>query len=261
MPYPNLPGKHAYDAFFSPADFQSYIKEQGRWEEFDFPTAAVFVYSPQLMRRIEERERPQRKRRMSSAELFLVARGAQTLLVGGSLGIGSVMATMLMEGLIAAGVSRFLSIGAAGGLQKDLAIGELVVCDRAIRDEGVSHHYVAPGKYAYPSAGLTELLKAALSGLGSTFRTGTTWTTDAPYRETVEELRHYQSEGVLTVEMEAAALAAVAEHREVEFASALTVSDSLAGLVWSPHFWADETNHGLDRLYEAAVAALTAGGR
>ena len=33
-----------------------------------------------------------------------------------------------------------------------------------------------------------------------------TWTTDAPYRETVEEITRYRGEGILTVEMEAAAL-------------------------------------------------------
>ena len=32
---------------------------------------------------------------------------------------------------------------------------------------------------------------------------GTSWTIDAPYRETVAEAKKYQKEGVTTVEMEA----------------------------------------------------------
>jgi uridine phosphorylase len=49
---------------------------------------------------------------------------------------------------------------------------------------------------------------------------------DAPYRETVEEVRYYQGEGVLTAEMEAAALFAVAKARGVELACAFVISDS-----------------------------------
>jgi uridine phosphorylase len=130
-----------------------------------------------------------------------------------------------------------------------------VLCERAIRDEGVSHHYLPPDKYVHPSPELSAELGAALGALAD-FRRGSTWTIDAPYRETVEELRRYRSEGVLTVEMEAAALAAVAQYRSVEFAAAFTVSDSLADLVWDPQFHHPETVRGLDRLYEAAAAAI-----
>ena len=69
---------------------------------------------------------------------------------------------------------------------------------------------------------------------------------------------------MLTVEMEAAALAAVAlaavaEVRGVEFAAAFTVSDSLAGATWSPHFADPIVASGLNLLAEAAVRALRAG--
>lgn len=256
MPFPNLAGKHAHEAFFDPRDIIDYARTHGMWEDFPLPDGVIFTYSPRLLDRVLSRERAERRGRLAG-ELYLVTREGGMVGLCGRFGIGSAIATTLMEELVAVGLQRFVSIGLAGGLQKDLAIGDLVLCERAIRDEGVSHHYLAPAKYAYPSAALSERLGRALAASGAGFRVGTSWTIDAPYRETVEELRQYRAEGVQTVEMEAAGLAAVAEHRGVEFATAFTISDSLADLVWNPQFWAPETERGLDMLYEAAVAALT----
>ena len=52
---------------------------------------------------------------------------------------------------MALGCRCFVSIGTAGSLQPDLAVGQLVVCERAVRDEGTSHHYVPAGEYAEAS--------------------------------------------------------------------------------------------------------------
>jgi hypothetical protein len=78
-------------------------------------------------------------------------------------------------------------------------------------------------------------------------------------RETVAEARHYQAEGVLCVEMEAAALFAVAQMRGLALASAFVISDSLAEEAWSPRFRDPAVQGGLVRLYQAAVAVLAAG--
>jgi uridine phosphorylase len=74
----------------------------------------------------------------------------------------------------------------------------------------------------------------------------------------VAEARHYQAEGVLCVEMEAAALFAVAEVRGLRMASAFVISDSLADLVWNPQFHTQQVEDGLITFYQAAVAALQA---
>jgi uridine phosphorylase len=129
-----------------------------------------------------------------------------------------------------------------------------------VRDEGVSHHYLPPGRLAVAPAGMTAALGAAMRQAGQRFRTGTSWTIDTPYRETIDEVRHYQAEGVLCVEMEAAALFAVAKVRGLQLASAFVISDSLAELTWSSHFGSPEVASGLIELYQAAVAALMARG-
>ena len=174
----------------------------------------------------------------------------------GGFGIGSPVASAILEELIAYGVAEFISVGTSGTLQKNIQVGDLVVCDRAIRDEGTSHHYLPIEKFAYPSKTLTRRLQNALEANGKTFHTGASWTIDAPYRETVAEARHYQSEGVMVVEMEAAALFSVAQYRSVEIAAVFTVSDSLADLKWHPEFHSAKTKDGLEAIYKAAVAAF-----
>jgi len=106
---------------------------------------------------------------------------------------------------------------------------------------------------------ITAELEAELQTRQIDYRRGSAWTIDAPYRETVAEARHYQQQGVLCVEMEAAALFAVAEYRKVAVAAAFVMSDSLADLVWDPQFHSDATITALLDLYEAtkAVAAAT----
>jgi uridine phosphorylase len=66
-------------------------------------------------------------------------------------------------------------------------------------------------------------------------------------------MRQLQDKGVLTVEMEAAALFAVAQYRRVDLALAFVISDSLADLVWEPQFHADRTRDALDQPFAAAV--------
>jgi len=68
-----------------------------------------------------------------------------------------------------------------------------VLCEAAVRDEGVSHHYLPAGRLATAPAEMTAVLGAALRESALAFRTGVSWTIDTPYRETVAEARHYQA--------------------------------------------------------------------
>src|SRR5439155_23496889 len=125
-----------------------------------------------------------------------------------------------------------------------------------VRDEGVSHHYLSPTVEVAASTALADAVADELLERKATFHRGPTWTIDAPYRETVGEARHYRDAGVLTVEMEAAALFAVAAVREVQAAAVFVASDTLADLTWVPHFDAPEVEVGLDLAFDAALAAL-----
>jgi uridine phosphorylase len=219
------------------------------------PDGVIFCFQNSLLGHIE-RHYEVEPVSLFAGKFYLLPGYDRRVAVSGGFGIGAPAVTTILENLIARGVGRFISVGTAGALAKGLQIGDVVVCERAIRDEGVSHHYLPPARYAHSSPNLTRQLDQALRQAGHAPTRGASWTIDTPYRETVEEARHYQAEGVLCVEMEAAALFAVAEHRGVEMASAFVMSDSLADLVWNPQFHAGETEESLNRLFAGAVAAL-----
>jgi uridine phosphorylase len=171
-------------------------------------------------------------------------------------GFGAPTAVMTLEELIAFGIKKFLSLGAAGGLQQNMNIGDIVICDRAIRDEGTSHHYVPVEKYAFPCAELTESLCTAFERKGIQYSKGTSWTTDAPYRETIEELRQYCSDGVATVEMEASALFAVGAYRGVSVSAIFAISDILSEEDWNQGYHSEEKLQALKQIFEVALEAI-----
>jgi uridine phosphorylase len=257
MAFPNFEGKHAHDAFFTARDMLEHRRAEGRFPEFQIPEAVIFCYQSSLHKHVLEQHET-RQVDLFGGEFHLLVDTGSRVGFCAKFGIGAPVVTALLEEMVALGVQRFMSIGTAGALAKGLAVGDLVVCDRAIRDEGVSHHYLPPAKYAVADPELTQRLERALAEAGLAARRGTSWTIDAPYRETVAEARHYQSEGVLTVEMEAAALFAVAERLKVPLASAFTISDLLADLEWAPHFSSASTHEGLEKLHQAALRALLA---
>jgi uridine phosphorylase len=257
--YPNFAGKHAEEAMFTPADFTAYLRRAGALDSYQPPAGAVLCYQRSLYNYVLQAEglkSPERRGTLHGL-LLLPSTGGRVGLLG-QFGIGAPAAAAALEELAAMGTAAFVSIGTAGSLQRDLNIGDLVLCEAAIRDEGVSHHYLPPAKLATAEAAMTAALGAALSQAGAPFRVGTSWTIDTPYRETVAEARHYQAEGVLCVEMEAAALFAVAEVRGLRVSSAFAISDSLADLVWNPQFHGPPVEAGLITLYQAAISALQA---
>ncbi len=257
--YPNFAGKHAEEAIFGPADFVAYLGRTGGLEGYQAPAGVVLCYQRSLYRHVLRAEglEPAGWRGARHGMLPLPSTGGRVGLLG-QFGIGAPAAAAAVEDLAAMGTPAFVSVGTAGSLQRDLSVGDLVVCQAAIRDEGVSHHYLPAARLAMAPAAIQAALAAALRQAGVGYRAGTSWTIDAPYRETVAEARRYQAEGVLCVEMEAAALFAVAQVRGLQVAAAFAISDSLADLAWDPQFHGPQVEAGLVLLYEAALTALLA---
>ena len=255
MTFPNFIGKHSEDSILSPEEFQRYLKRTGGYPEQSAPQGVMLCYDDRLMRHILDNQATTRYR-LTAGEVYLLDDTAGRIAVVGRFGVGAPAAVIVLEELAMAGVKRFMSIGTAGTLQKQIKVGDLVVCDRAIRDEGTSHHYLKHSKYAHASKKMTARIIASLKKRRRKYVVGTSWTIDAPFRETVMEARHYQQEGVATVEMEASALFAVAEYRGLEMGSILAVSDSLAELEWQPKFHLQKTGKALEVLYRVALDVL-----
>jgi uridine phosphorylase len=86
-----------------------------------------------------------------------------------------------------------------------------MVIERALRDEGTSYHYLPPARWSNLRPDLRERLATLQIPDGPPVVHGSTWTTDAPFRETAPDITRHRSAGVLAVEMEAAALYAFAQ--------------------------------------------------
>ena len=256
MPIPNCPDKHKSRPIVTPQENVAYFRQQGFIPDFPIPESVIFCYEGNLLERITTVESVEQVHGLGGG-FYLLTETNNRVAVSGNNGIGAPGVSMLLEIYIELGVKRFINVGIAGGLQKTSHIGDVVVCTSAIRDEGVSYHYLEdPLAPALPSKNLTDAFKKNLERDGLHYTAGPTWTIDAFFRETIAEIQHYQQEGVVTVEMEAAALFAISTLRGVDMASGFVISDLIAELVWHPQILAQETHERLFRLYQAARATL-----
>ena len=126
-------------------------------------------------------------------------------------------ATLMAEELFASGCQLLISITSAGQI---LPIGQppyVILIDKALRDEGTSYHYLPPAPYSCLDPVLREMVSTHWGdhGLFSLY-VGASWTTDAPFRETEALIAQRRAEGILAVEMEAAALYAPSQARQYQ---------------------------------------------
>jgi uridine phosphorylase len=120
--------------------------------------------------------------------------------------VGAPFAVLVAEELFASGCRLLISLTSAGQITPAGPTPYFVIIDRALRDEGTSYHYAAPAEYAEADPRLVAMAAEALQRKGLHAVVGSSWTTDAPFRETAEAIEAARAKGVLAVEMEAAAL-------------------------------------------------------
>jgi len=146
--------------------------------------------------------------------------------------VGAPNAAGMLEEVIARGCNKFIACGGAGVLNKDIAVGHLIIPTSAVRDEGTSYHYLPPSREVGANAHAVRTIQNVLEKHGVKYLTGKTWTTDALFRETREKVALRKSEGCVTVEMECAAFLAVSKFRNVIFGQILYGGDDVSGIEW-----------------------------
>ncbi len=142
--------------------------------------------------------------------------------------VGAPFAILVAEQLIAYGCRHIIGYSSSGAVADWLRLPCLVVPDRALRDEGTSYHYLPPTKWVESRGNLGAILLRRSAECGLPVHSGPTWTTDAPYRETQTQIERHRADGILTVEMEAAALMSLAHVSGAEIASLLHVTNTFA---------------------------------
>lgn len=137
----------------------------------------------------------------------------------------------------AMGITKAMFCGGGGVLDRNIEVGQILVVDGAIRDEGFSCQYIAPSRVIYADKDTNEKIIRYLKKNDIPFLQGLTWTTDAIFRETPDRIALRKAEGAKIVEMEQAGCIAVAQFRHFSYGALIYGGDDLSGEEWSNRGW------------------------
>jgi uridine phosphorylase len=142
--------------------------------------------------------------------------------------VGAPYAVLVAEEMFASGCTLLLSITSAGKVRPQFGAPRYLVLSRALRDEGTSDRYLPSGGYANLDGGLLATLRVHLAESPVLLGIGTSWTTDAPFRETASAINRAMDRGAACVEMEAAALYAFAHARQRDVVCVAHLTNTMA---------------------------------
>ncbi|MBP3464205.1 MAG: nucleoside phosphorylase [Clostridia bacterium] len=126
--------------------------------------------------------------------------------------------------------NKFIVFGGAGCLNKEIAHGKIMVPTYAYRDEGTSYHYAKPSDYIEMKN--HHIVSKFMENQKLPFVEGKTWTTDAFYRETLNNIEKRKNDGCISVEMECSAMQAACDFRNLQLYYFLTSGDLLDSPIW-----------------------------
>ncbi|MDP9387105.1 MAG: hypothetical protein M3Q48_04070 [Actinomycetota bacterium] len=221
---PLMADKARRKAVYGASHMLSFARDRG-WDPGVVPVGAVFTSQIFITAHLASQPDSYRESptlRPANGSVYLTTTGPPVAIA--CLGLGAPAPVALLEHLAALGVGSFIAIGPAPAISNDLRWGDCVVLDRALRDDGVSCHYLRPARYASADPSLTSHLQAGADAAGLGARCGSGWTVPTPYRTTAEELAAYRDEGVLVTDMVTAAVFAAASALSCRAASAVVAT-------------------------------------
>jgi len=140
---------------------------------------------------------------------------------------GAPTSAIMLEMAIASGVKSVVAFGTAGSLGGKTLPHEIIIPSAAIREDGVSYHYMPDSEEVEQDEASIDVLKREIQKHGLDFLTGKTWTTDAFFRETASKVKEMKARGCICVDMECSALIAVCKFRNVNFVQFMMSYDNL----------------------------------
>jgi len=230
---------------------EQYLRERKKRDlRIKFPKKAIFVSGDELEEIFKKKARIIYQAKFSGAKIWIIENKGKVIVISAKMG-GSAVATQV-EQLISKGVNKIIFVGSAGAINEKLNIGDIIIPSKAVRDEGLSFHYLKPSKFAYPNKNLLQSILLSAKNKKVEVKLGGTWTTDAFYRETFRKQQKYIKEGILTVEMEAAGLFAVGLNKGAKVASILVISDTHKKK-WELGFQSKYYKSSLKKAFEIAI--------
>ena len=169
--------------------------------------------------------------------------------------VGAPACVINLEEVISRGAKTVMMFGSCGVLAEDIPKWGIIVPTAALRDEGVSYHYL-PASDEVSFGEVTELVKETLEAAGETVRVGKVWTTDAIYRETAVKMAKRKGQGCIAVDMESASALAVCKFRGVKFGQFFYTEDVLTEDAWDGRGLSGGVKDQADRLFGLALECL-----
>ncbi len=139
-----------------------------------------------------------------------------------STGIGAPSMIIAVEELTLCGATHIVRVGSAGSMQAHIGLGELIIAEGAVRDEGGSCAYVKPSYPAYASFTLLRAIDKELQQQSTPYHLGVVRSHDSFYTDDEEAIcRYWNGKGILGADMETSALFTVGRLRGLSVASIL----------------------------------------
>lgn len=142
--------------------------------------------------------------------------------IGISTGMGGSSVAIAVEELKNIGVHTMMRIGSAGAMQEGIGLGDLVICEGAIRDDGASKTYIDPIYPAVPDYRLINHCVEVAKENNYEHHVGIVLSHESfYYDEDAQDCERWSKKGVLASDFETAALYTVGRIRKVHTASIL----------------------------------------
>jgi uridine phosphorylase len=249
----------ASPSVFRPAALLREARRQKGLQNVDVPAVCILDPDGDMVRRLrkEQRSKPFEGWPCYHTQLDAFDLAGQTVGIVGC-AVGAPFAVLVAEELFESGCRLLLSVTSAGQIVPAGPTPYFIIIDRALRDEGTSYHYAEASEYADANADLVAMADAALKVAGLRAIVGSTWTTDAPFRETEEAIEAAKKRGILAVEMEAAALYAFARARQANVLCIAHVTNTMGNAAQDFEKGAADGTDDAMQLLEAIVRARKA---
>lgn len=150
---PLFPDKHGRRSGTTADTFLSWSRDHLGWDPGPVPAGAIFTSSAYVTAYLGsqgERFSPSRTLTMANGTIFVPTGRDGSPVAIACLGPGPTAVAIGLENLFALGVRRFAVIGSAPAISGTVMPTDCVVIDRALRDDGVSPHYLPPGRWSFP---------------------------------------------------------------------------------------------------------------
>ena len=222
-------------------------------EELALPDRAIIVFSTNDLKRILNKKKHKLVDAWTRFKWLYAIEDRDTIITRSFFGGPNIAA--VVEELSSFGVKEFVIWGYCGGIGKAVNLGDIIIAEGALREDGVSHHYIkgtdvkgADGEDADGFVYTDWLDEWEEQTKDRGFYKGLIWSCDAIYRETQDKVVKHREIGIAAVEMEVASFYAVCKYRGVKGIAFLVVSDLLNDKGWTPGFHTKPFNNGVKKL-------------